>query len=136
VSSIQVTRSNCKRKEAEQTEHEKNPGLLKMKIKRQRETDRTHTKFPELSEGDGIEKWHERSRKYKMKPVVALTPQQLARQRERNRIYTRKFRASLSAEELERRREKDRFLKRKAREVIKHQKQDITFQVTVLGHSA
>jgi uncharacterized protein YigA (DUF484 family) len=83
---------------------------------------------PELSEGNGMEKWHERSRKHKRKPVVALTPQQLERQRERNRIYMRKFRASLSGEELERRREKDRLLKRRVREVMKHQKQDITFQ--------
>ncbi|PNF38948.1 hypothetical protein B7P43_G07037 [Cryptotermes secundus] len=95
-------------------------------IKRQRETERTHTKFPDLSEGDGIEMWYERIRKYKRKPVAALTSQQLERQRERNRTYMRKYRASLSAEELERRREKDRLQKRKAREVIKHQKQDIT----------
>jgi Spy/CpxP family protein refolding chaperone len=77
-----------------------------------------------------------KSGKSKRKPVTALTPQQLQRQRERNRTYMRKFRALLSAEELERRREKDRLQKRRAREVMKHQKQDVTFQVTMFGHSA
>jgi hypothetical protein len=93
-------------------------------IKRQTETNVAHKKMsvvPELSEGNDIEKRHNRSRKSKRKPVTALTPQQLERQGERNRTYMRKFRASLSAEELERRREKDRPLKRRAREVMKHQ---------------
>jgi hypothetical protein len=108
--------------------------LTNEEIKRQREADKTRKKMsfmsvvPELSEGNGVEKWHERSRKHKRKPVIALTPQQLERQRERNRLYMRKFRASLSGEELERRREKDRLLKRRARELMKHKKQDITFQ--------
>jgi hypothetical protein len=107
-------------------------------IKRQTETDMTHRKtsvVPELSEGNDIEKRHKRRRKSKRKPVTALTPEQLELQRERNRTYMRKFRASLSAEELERRREKDRLLKRRAREVMKHKERDVTFQVTMFGHS-
>jgi hypothetical protein len=108
-------------------------------IKRQTETDMIHTEtsvVPELSDGNDIEKRCKRRKKCKRKPVAALTPQQIERQRERNRIYMRKFRASLSAEELEKRREKDRLQKKRARAIMKHWKQDITFQVTMLGHSA
>lgn len=104
---------------------------------RQRERDKAHKQvafmsvtpeLPELGGEDDMEMWHERNRKNRRKPVIALTPQQLEWQRERNRIYMRQFRASLSGKELERCREKDKLLKRRVREIMKQQKQNITFQ--------
>jgi hypothetical protein len=117
----------------------KRDSRLNEEIKRQTETDMTHTKtsvVPELSEGNYTEKRHKRSRRHIRTPVKALTPQQLERRRERNRTFMRKFRASLSAEELEKRREKDRLRKKRAKEVMKRQKQDVTFHLKMFGHSA
>ncbi|KDR12855.1 hypothetical protein L798_13160 [Zootermopsis nevadensis] len=108
---------------------------LRNELERDRDKAHKHMAFmfvtPELSElcgEDDVEMWHERNRKARRKPIIALIPQQLEWQREQKRIYIMKFCASLSDEELERRREKDRLLKRRAKEIMKERKQDITFQ--------